>query len=114
MTLVAGSRVLAGADPGYTVFQPLLVYNTAMGLAYVAAGVVAWRNADRGKYLAAIIFALNLLVLGAVAYLHATGGGVAVESLRAMVLRTGVWLVLCLGLAWISHHYQRGIASSLS
>jgi hypothetical protein len=32
-TIIAGVRVLAGADPGYTVFQPLLIYNTAMGIA---------------------------------------------------------------------------------
>lgn len=31
-TLVAGGRVLLGADPGYEVFRPLLVYNTAMGV----------------------------------------------------------------------------------
>lgn len=31
VTLVAGGRVLAGADPGYVVFRPLLLYNVAMG-----------------------------------------------------------------------------------
>lgn len=103
VTVIAGGRVLAGADPGYTVFKPLLIYNTVMGLAYVAAGVIAWRSVNRGKYAAATIFALNLLVLGAIGYLYATGGAVAIDSVRAMTLRTGVWLVLFLGLAWMSH-----------
>jgi hypothetical protein len=102
-TMIAGIRVLVGSDPGYIVFRPLLIYNTAMGMAYVAAGVIAWRSVDRGKYAAATIFVLNFLVLGAIGYLYATGSAVAIDSLRAMILRSVVWLVLFLGLAWMSH-----------
>lgn len=101
-TLWAGSRVLTGSDPGYVVFRPLLLYNTAMGVAYVAAGVIAWRSVERGRYAAAAIFVLNLLVLATVAYLYATGSPIAVDSVRAMVLRTVVWLLLFVGLAWMS------------
>jgi len=84
-----------------------LIYNTAMGLAYVAAGVIAWRSVDRGKYAAVTIFVLNCLVLGAIGYLYSTGGAVAIDSLRAMTLRTVVWLVLFLGLAWTSYKNDR-------
>lgn len=101
VTIIAGTRVLLGSDPGYIVTWPLLIYNTAMGIAYVAAGIIAWRNLERGKYAAAAIFVLNLLVLGAVGYLYAAGSSVAIESLRAMTLRTVVWLVLLLGLVWV-------------
>ena len=72
-TLFAGGRVLRGADPGYQVFQPLLVYNTIMGAAYLAAIVLVYRS----------------------------GGGVAVDSLRAMTLRTTVWLVLFASVSWL-------------
>ena len=102
-TIIAGARVLTGSDPGYIVFRPLLVYNTAMGIAYVAAGVIAWRSLDKGKYAAAAIFALNLLVLATISYLYATGSAVAINSVRAMTFRTVVWLVLFLGLAWMSY-----------
>lgn len=102
-TIIAGVRVLAGSDPGYIVFRPLLIYNTTMGMAYVAAGVIAWRSFDRGKCAAATIFILNFLVLGAIVYLYATGSPVAIDSIRAMILRTVVWLMLFLGLAWMSH-----------
>ena len=101
-TIAAGARVLTGADPGYVVFRPLLLFNTAMGFAYVGAGVVAWRDLTRGRFAAAVIFGLNLCVLGAVGYLYPTGGAVAVDSLRAMTLRTGIWLALWLGLTWLS------------
>jgi hypothetical protein len=102
-TVVAGLRVLTGSDPGYVVFRPLLIYNAAMGLAYVAAGIIAWRSADQGKYIAGTIFVLNILVLGAIGYLYTTGNAVAIDSIRAMTLRSAVWLVLFLGLAWTSY-----------
>lgn len=101
-TVIAGTRVLSGSDPGYVVFRPLLIFNTAMGVAYLAAGVIAWRSVDKGKYAAATIFVLNLLVLGAMSYLYLAGNAVAVESVGAMILRTGVWLALFVGLAWLS------------
>lgn len=94
-TVMAGGRVLLGiSDPGYVVFRPLLVYNTGMGVAYVAAGVAMWRCLRCGTRAAAIVFALNLLVLVAIFAVHSSGGAVAVESLRAMSFRTAVWLGL--------------------
>jgi hypothetical protein len=101
-TVIAGGRVLAGADPGYVVFRPLLIFNTAMGVAYLAAGIITWRSLERGRVAAAAVFFLNLVVLGAIGYLYAAGGAVAVESIRAMAFRAGVWLVLFLGLAWLN------------
>jgi hypothetical protein len=102
VTIIAGARILGGADPGYTVFGPLLIYNTGMGVAYVAAGILAWRNSVAGRRAAGAIFLLNLLVLGAIAYLYTAGSAIAVESLGAMSFRTVVWLLLFLGLAWVS------------
>lgn len=98
-TLVVGGRVLLGADPGYAVFRSLLVYNVAMGAAYVAAGVTIWRSPAWGRNFAGAIFVLNLVVLASIAFLYRSGGAVAVESLRAMTLRTVVWLVLFLAAA---------------
>lgn len=44
---------------------------------------------------------LNLTALGSVGLLYASGGAVAVGSLRAMAFRTAVWLVLFGALAWM-------------
>lgn len=70
-TIVAGARVIAGADPGNMVYRPQLWFNTAMGLAYLAAALVAWHDAGRGR-----------LALIAIAALHLTGEAVA-EPVRA-------------------------------
>jgi hypothetical protein len=101
LTVVAGGRVLAGANPGYVVFRRLLLFNTAMGVVYLAAGILMLRSLERGRFAAAAIFLLNLLVLGIIGYLYATGGAVAIDSIRAMTFRTGVWLVIFLGLVWL-------------
>jgi hypothetical protein len=100
-TLFAGGRVLMGySDPGYVVYRPLLIYNTVMGLAYVAAGVAIWVSRRRGKYAASAIFIFNLAVLLGVIFLYANGGAVAIDSVRAMAFRTSVWLALFVVLAW--------------
>jgi hypothetical protein len=98
-TILAGSRVLLGSDPGYEVFTPLLIYNTAMGAFYIAAGVTIWRSVTRGRYFAGAIFLLNLLVLAIIIVLYRGGAAVAMESLRAMTFRTVVWLALFLVVA---------------
>jgi hypothetical protein len=73
-----------------------------MGIVYVAAGIIAWRSVDQGKYASATIFLLNFVVLGTIYYLYTVGGTVAVDSLRAMILRTVVWFALFIGFAWMS------------
>lgn len=101
VTLFAGGGVLLGSDPGYEVFLPLLVFNTAMGLAYLAAGTAVWRSVNVGRNAAGTIFLLNLLVFVGILVVYRSGGAVAVESLRAMTLRTVVWLILFLCASWL-------------
>lgn len=108
LTLVAGGRVLLGSDPGYVVFRPLLIYNTGMGLAYLAAGIAIGRNANAGKNAAGAIFLLNLVVLAGILVTYRGGGAVAVESLRAMAFRTVGWLGLFFGASWLAR--QQGTA----
>ena len=98
VTMVAGTRVLTGFDPGYLVFRPLLLYNTVMGVVYIGVGASAWHSLRHGRNGAAAIFLLNLLVLAAIGMLYSEGGAVAPDSLRAMSFRTVVWLVIFLGL----------------
>lgn len=107
-TLFAGGRVLLGSDPGYEVFRPLLVFNTTMGVAYLAAGITVWRNVHAGRYAAGAIFLLNLLVLVGILLLYRGGGAVAADSLRAMILRTVVWLVLLVAVLWIQSASRGG------
>jgi hypothetical protein len=99
-TLAAGGSVLAGRDPGYVVYRPLLVFTTLMGAVYIAAGILGWRDARAGRHAAGFVLGLNLLVLVRILYLYNTSAVVAPDSVGAMLLRTGVWLVLLLAFAW--------------
>ncbi len=101
-TIFAGGRVLLGADPGYLVFRPLVIFNTVMGVAYAAAGITLWRSAIGGRNAAMVIFLVNLAVLAGIVWLYRSSGGVAVDSLRAMILRTVVWLALLLAASWLA------------
>ena len=100
-TVLAGGRVLSGADPGYVVFRPLLTFNVVMGVVYVAAAMAIWRSLRWGRYAAAGIFGLNCLALGVILLLYGTGSAVAIDSLGAMSLRTVVWFGFFLALSWI-------------
>lgn len=102
VTLIVGTSVLLGSDPGYTIFRPLLIYNTVMGVMYVSAGVLIWRNLKQGMYVAATIFLLNLAVLVITYYLYTEGKLIAVDSLRAMSLRTIVWFAIFTGLGLLA------------
>lgn len=106
-TIIAGGRVLGGADPGYVVWRPLLIYNTVMGVVYVMTGTVMWRSLGKGTRAAAALVAINLVVLGLVGYLYAMGSAIAVDSLRAMAFRTVVWLAIYLGMAWPARRLRR-------
>lgn len=106
LTIFAGTRVLLGSNPGYIVFRPLLIYNAAMGIVYVAAGIIAWRNIKQGMYVAAAIFVLNLIVLTSIFFLYTEGNSIAVDSLRAMSFRTIVWFALFAGFLWLCRSHK--------
>lgn len=101
VTIVVGTRVLLGTNPGYIIFFPLLIYNVVMGIVYVVAGITAWRNIKQGMQMAAVIFLLNIVVLTIIFLMYKQGVAIAVDSLRAMSLRTFVWFVLFAGFWWI-------------
>ena len=105
--ILAGGRVLAGNDPGYVVYRPLLFFNTAMGVAYVIAGFLMLSKPRQGKLAAAVIFLLNVIVFAFIGYLYANSDVVAIDSILAMTLRTGVWLALLLGMVWLQHNVTR-------
>ena len=113
VTVLAGGRVLAGVDPGYVVFRPLLLFNAAMGVVYVWAGLRAWRDPRRGRAWARAIALLNLLVLCAVAVAYVAGAGVAVQSLAAMSFRTLVWGGFFLALSSASRATETSDAQAL-
>ena len=98
VTIVAGIRVMAGADPGYVVFRALLVFNTIMGFVYILAGIWIWRDGPRGRVWAHGVALVNLAVLLIITLLYASGSAIAVDRLAAMTVRTLAWVAAGLAL----------------
>lgn len=102
LTIVIGVRTLLGySDPGYVIFLPLLIFNIGMGLVYTGSGVIIWSDLDFGVNAAKIVFMINLGALFLIFLVYLSGGAVATESLKAMSIRTIVWLLLWCGLLWL-------------
>ncbi len=99
LTIISGSAVLLGSNPGYVVFLPLVLFNTTMGLLYIVSGIVAWKIPMLGKVMAGGVFLLNLTVLVIISFLYITVSDIALQSLGAMLFRCIVWLTIYFGLA---------------
>lgn len=87
-------------------YRPPLIFNTAMGVAYITAAMLIWRDLSRGRIAAAVILTLNLAMLGVVGYLFHTGEVLVVESVRAMAFRSTAWLVIFGVLVWIGRRQE--------
>ncbi len=71
-------------------------FNFLAGFAYVVAGIGLYRSRRWAALLAVLIAAASVLVLVALGIRIATGGVHEARTIAAMVLRTGVWIVIAL------------------
>ena len=71
-------------------------FNFLAGFAYVVAGIGLYRSRRWAALLAVLIAAASVLVLIALGIRIATGGVHEARTIAAMVLRTGVWIVIAL------------------
>jgi len=87
MSVIAGSKVLLGADTkDYTVLTWLVIYNVVLGFISIYAAYLIWK--DSGRIMMLSIFSLHLLVL---LYLKFISSIAASESVEAMMFRVSAW-----------------------
>ncbi len=95
LSVVAGTRVLAGVDrPDYVVLPWLVAYNVAAGVAGVVAGAGIWMWQRWGATAASVLAGAHAAVLGVLVGMRLVGEAVATDSLGAMLLRSLVWLAI--------------------
>lgn len=95
LTVFKGTTTLLGvSDPGYTLFLPLLVFNTVMGIFYIISGYLIFKDAEKGKKSSGIISLINLLVFLLIVIIYFSADRVALESVFAMAIRTTVWVAI--------------------
>jgi hypothetical protein len=101
-TIIAGTRVLVGADPGYLRVSATSDLQCSDGNSVCCGRHHHVRNLDQAS-MRLPRSSFSIPRPGDDRYLYAVGSAVAIQSVRAMTFRTFVWLILFLGLAWMSH-----------
>jgi len=92
MSMVSGTSVLLGLrEVGYTVLNGLVVYNVAVGALSVITAYLIWKNFMLSNKLITLILIFHASVL---AYLYFFSETVAMESIKSMIFRVGIWLLI--------------------
>ena len=95
LTIVEGSIVLLGIETKpYPVLPWLLRYNVAMGFVSLAAGHGLWREQKWADTLSAVVLACHGAVFLLLVGMHLLGKTVAMNSIGAMLFRTGIWILI--------------------
>jgi len=88
------ARAAAGNYVGF-----VLWFNFLMGFAYIRAGVWLYRWKKCGINLSLVIAAATLAVFALLGFFILNGGAFEQRTIGAMVLRSGVWVVIA-GMAY--------------
>ena len=92
MSMISGSMVLLGLrEVDYTVLNALVVYNVAVGVLSVITAFLIWKNF---MFIRKLIFLILISHASILAYLYFFSETVALESIKAMTFRVGVWLLI--------------------
>ncbi len=95
LPVITGTRVLSGSfDPGYTSFPLLIGYNIFMGLVSMVAGYLIWTRHKQALLISGIIASGHILVL--LSLLTIFNDVIATQSIKAMIFRSVVWVVIFL------------------
>jgi len=94
LSVISGSMVLLGLrSVDYRVLDWLVVYNVVLGIISIMVAYQIGKQHGKWKLIIITILLLHLLVLG---YLYFFNESVAVESIKAMTFRVGIWGVILL------------------
>ena len=97
VSIFAGGRVLAGiATKSHPVLMPLVAFNVAMGVMYIAAAVTIRKSAMRGRIFAAFLTLANIIALSAILTYRSVGGPGAGESISAMLVHVVLFALIYL------------------
>jgi len=97
ISVLAGSRVLAGIDhPDYLVLPWLVRYNIIAGIVGVVVGAGTWLARPWSVFAAPALAGAHGATLLWLIVLWSLGSAVASQSLAAMAFRTALWIGVAL------------------
>ena len=92
MSVISGSLVLLGLRTvDYRVLNWLVVYNVILGIISIIASFLIWKNFTLSKKLISIILSFHIII---VIYLYFFNKMVSVESIKAMIFRVSIWILI--------------------
>jgi len=92
MSVFAGGKVLLGIDTkDYTIINWLVVYNVIFGFISIVAAYFIWKHNTYAKKVTVFIFSMHFLML---LYLKLMNTTAASESVKAMLFRVIVWVII--------------------
>lgn len=92
-SVIVGARAMSGWQPGYSVINWLPVYNFIMGiLTILITATLIWKNNRYAMPAAIATFSIHGIML--LLLLTVFSGAVASNSIRAMIIRLSVWVVI--------------------
>lgn len=94
LTIVSGGRALFGGVDMGAVVPFVLWFNFVAGFAYVLAGIGLWRGTNWAPMLSLAIAVTTAAIFAAFLWHIGAGGGWEERTMGAMILRTGVWIVI--------------------
>lgn len=94
MSVFAGLKVLLEIDAkDYNVLIWLVTYNVFFGAISIIVAYFIWKNYSKAKNLTLFVLAMHFLVF---IYLKFVSLTVAPESIKAMLFRTSVWILIAI------------------
>jgi len=92
MSVFAGSKVLLGIDvKDYNVLEWLVFYNVSLGVISIFTAYLIWQGTAKGKSLSIFILSMHFAVFMYLKFLSDTA---ALESIKAMIFRTSIWVLI--------------------
>jgi len=105
LSVFAGSKVLFGIDSkDYNVLIWLVSYNVFFGFISIITAYFIWKGLTKGKNLTLFILTMHFMVF---IYLNFISKTVAMESIKAMIFRTGIWIIIALLSIIIPEYYNK-------
>ncbi len=92
MSIFAGSKVLLEIDAkDYNILVWLVTYNVIFGAISIVVAYFIWKNYSKAKSLILFVLIMHFMVF---MYLKFVSVTTASESIKAMVFRTSVWVLI--------------------
>ena len=92
MSVFAGSKVLLGLETkDYNVLTWLVSYNVIFGIISIFTAYLIWKNEEISKMLTLFILVAHFTVFIVLKFFSSSA---ASESLKAMIFRTGIWVLI--------------------